>query len=173
MAIVKVSINEYATNQPPAVKQWLATVDKIMADANCRVVSSVVSNKKRTDGKFSYTSKRTKKTICIINMGTSGHYISMRGNHFIHPNGKESILSELPEDIFNYVIKGAGCGLGHCLNFDFSINPDKKCVHGNAEVFNYNGQKSFRCPHYGWNFELNETTNFDMLTKWITLEVEW
>ncbi|MCL2368178.1 MAG: hypothetical protein FWC72_04205 [Oscillospiraceae bacterium] len=172
MAIVKVNISEYASNQPPVVREWLSTIDKLMIEANCRVVSSIVSNKKRTDGKFSYASKRTKKTVCIINMGTSGHYVSMRGNHFIRSNSKENILDELPKDMFAFVLKGAGCGLGHCLNFDYSVNTDKNCVHGNAEVFEYNGQKSFRCPHYGWNFTLNETTNFEMLTKWIILEAE-
>ena len=171
MAIVKVDINEYASSQPAKVRAWLSEIDKLMRDSNCRVTSSIVSNKKRTDGKFSYTSKRTKKTVCIINIGTSGHYISMRGSHFIRPNGKESILDELPEDMFNFVIKGAGCRLGHCLNFDYSVNIDNNCVHGNAEVFEYNGRKSFRCPYFGWNFDLNENTNFEMLTRWIVLEV--
>ena len=170
MAKVKVDINEYASNQPLVVREWLSTIDKLMIGDNCRVASSVVSNKKRTDGKFSYVSKKTKKTVCIINMGTSGNYISMRGNHFIYPGGKENILDQLPKDMFDFVIKGAGCEPGHCLNFDYSINQDNYCVHGNAEVFEYNGQKSFRCPHNGWKFDLNEITNFEMLTKWIRLE---
>lgn len=173
MAIVKIDINEYAAFQPPKVRAWLAEIDVLLRNGGCRVVSSVVNNKKRTDGKFSYTSKRTKKTVCIINIGTSGHYISMRGNHFIHPNSKENILDELPEDTLDFVLRGAGCGAGHCLNLDYSVNTDNSCVHGNAEVFEYKGQKSFRCPHNGWNFNLNETTNFEILTRWIALEIAW
>ena len=173
MAKVKVDINEYANNQPKAVRDWLAGVDKLMRDGGCRGISSVVSNSKRTDGKFTYTSKRTKKTVCIINMGTSGNYISMRGNHFINPNGKENILDELPEGMFDFVMKGVGCGLGHCLNLDYSINHNNSCVHDSAEVFEYNRQKSYRCSHNGWRFDLSETTNFDMLTKWIMLELAW
>jgi hypothetical protein len=173
MAIVKVDISEYANSQPPKVRVWLSAVDKLMHDGNYRVVSSVVNNKKRTDGKFTYTSKRTRKSICIVNLGTSGNYISMRGNHFIHPNGKENILDELPEDVFNFVMKGAGCELGNCLNLDYSINQDNYCVHDNAEVFEYNGQKSHRCPHNGWRFDLIETTNFEILSRWIALEVAW
>jgi len=179
MARVKVGINEYAINQPQAVREWLALVDKLIINSGCRVASSVVSNKKRTDGKFTYTSKRTKKTVCIINIGTSGCYISMRGNHFIHPNGKGNILDELPKDMFDFVIKGAGCEPGRgCLNADYSAKQgtykgNNPCMHGVAEVFDYKGQRSFRCPHYGWNFDLNETMNFEMLTKWISLEVGW
>jgi hypothetical protein len=62
---------------------------------------------------------------------------------------------------------------GNCLNLDYSVNQDNYCVHGNAEVFEYNGQKSHRCPHYGWRFELIETTNFEILSRWIALEVTW
>jgi len=171
MAKVKVDINEYASSQPPQVKEWLSKIDNFMIDNNCRVVSSVVSNKKRTDGKFVYTSKRTKKSVCIINIGTSGNYISMRGNHFIHPIGKGNILDELPEDIFDFVMEGVGCGLGHCLNLDFSVNQGGTCVHNHAEVFEYKGQKSYRCLHNGWRFDLNEATNFEMLTKWIAFEI--
>jgi len=173
MAKVKVDINEYASSQPPQVRKWISKIDEHMTENDCRVVSSVVSNKKRTDGKFTYTSKRTKKSICIINLGTSGNYISLRGNHFITPNRKENILDELPEDVFGFVINGVGCNLGHCLNLDYSVNQDNYCVHGNAEVFEYNKQKSHRCPHNGWRFDLIETTNFEMLSKWIALEVAW
>lgn len=171
MAKVKVGINEYASNQPLQVREWISRIDKFLDENNCRVVSSVVSNKKRADGKFAYTSTRTKRSICIINMGTSGNYISMRGNHFIHPNGKENILDELPEDVLNLVMKGAGCELGRCLNLDYSVNRDNYCVHGNAEVFEYGGQKSHRCPYNGWRFDLGETTDFEILSKWIALEI--
>jgi hypothetical protein len=172
MAKVKIDITEYASNQPPTVREWLATIDKQMIDSGCRVASSVVSNSKRTDGKFTYTSKRTKKSICIINLGTSGNYISLRGNHFINPNGKENILDELPEDVFDFVMKGVGCRLGHCLNLDYSVNQDRDyCVHGSAEVFEYNGQKSYRCSHNGWRFDLVGTTNFEIISRWIALEV--
>jgi len=173
VAKVKVDVSEYASTQPPKVRAWLSAVDKLMRDSNCRFTCSVVNNKKRTDGKFTYTSKRTKKSVCIINLGTSGNYISMRGNHFVHPDVKENILDELPEDIFGFVIKGAGCELGHCLNLDYSVNQDNYCVHGNAEVFDYNGQKSHRCPRNGWRLKLIETTNFEILSRWIALEVTW
>ncbi|MCL1844552.1 MAG: hypothetical protein FWF77_01455 [Defluviitaleaceae bacterium] len=173
MAKVKLDINNYARSQPPKVRQWLAEIDKLMLDGNCRIASSLVSNSKRTDAKFSYTSKRTRKAICIINMGTSGNYISMRGNHFVHPIGDNVILDELPEEMLDFVMKGAGCGSGHCLNRDYTVNADNTCVHKHAEVFEFKGQKSFKCSHYGWNVDLNEATDFEILTKWIVLETAW
>ena len=94
MAKVNVDINEYASNQPSQVKAWLLKIDKFMTENNCRVASSVVSNKKRTDGKFTYTSKRTKKSICIVNLETSGNYISMRGSHFIHTSRKKPLTQQ-------------------------------------------------------------------------------
>ena len=146
-----------------------------MLDNGCRTAAGIVSNSKRTDGKFTYTSKKSKKTVCIINIGTSGYNISLRGNHFIQPNNTNigNILTELPESVFNYVMTGAGCKLGACLNHDYSVNNNHKCVHGHAEVFEYNGQKSHRCPHYGWKFELSKVENFEMITKWIKYELAW
>ena len=167
MARVNVDINDYANSQPPKVKLWIAEIDKLMRDNNCRVVSSVVSNKKRTDGKFTYTSKRTKKSVCIINMGTSGNYISMRGNHFIHSNGEGSILDALSDDMFTVVRGRASCG---CRNPDHNINPDYDCVHGVAGLYTYKGETLITCLYGGFDFVLNETTNFDMLAKWIALE---
>jgi len=80
MAKVKVDINEYANSQPSQVRAWISKIDKIMIENGCHVASSIVSNRKRTDGKFTYTSKRTKKSVCIFNFGTSGNFISLRGN---------------------------------------------------------------------------------------------
>ena len=175
MAKSNVNINEYASSLSPEIREWLTKVDNLMLTNGCRTTTGVVSNSKRTDGKFTYTSKKSKKTICIINIGTSGYNISLRANHFMYPNQTNvgNILDELPEDVFNYVINGAGCNLGACLNYDYSVNQNNSCVHGHAEVFEYNGQKSHKCPHYGWKFDLNETQNFNIIAKWIEYELAW
>ena len=169
----KADINECAKSQSPPVRKWLENTNKFMLDNNCRVIGKTVSNSKRTDSKFTYTSKKSKKTVCIINIGTSGCYISMRANHFIHPNDTitNNILDELPKDMFDFVIKGAGCAA--CLNSDLSMNINHNCCHGHAETFTYKGQKSFRCPHYGYNFDLNQATEYETLTKWIEYELVW
>ena len=173
MAKSNVKINEYASTQPPEVRKGIALLDKLLTDGNCRVTAGVVSNSKRTDGKFSYTSRASKKTVCIINIGTSGCNISLRANHFIHPNHTNigNILDELSEDVLNFVIKGAGCGV--CVNPDFSTNTSHKCVHGHAEIFSYKGKMSYRCPHYGYFFMLEKATDFEMLAKWIEYELAW
>jgi len=170
MPKVKVDINEYARSQPPKVREWIANVDKLMQDYGCHVSSSVVSNSKRTDGKFSYTSKKTMKTVCIINIGTSGCNIALRGNHFIHPNGTGNILDELPDDMFS-AIRLHKKGPDHlCRNPDYSINLDHDCVHGVCGLYTYKGETFTTCLYGGFNYALNETTNFDVLTKWVALE---
>ena len=175
MAKSNVCINEYANSLSLEIREWLAKIDKLMIDNGCRTTTGIVSNSKRTDGKFTYTSKKSKKTICIINIGTSGCNISLRANHFMYPNHTNigNILDELPENILSYVMKGAGCNLGACLNHDHSVNQDNECVHGHADVFEYNGRKSHKCPHYGWKFDINDTDNFDILIKWIEYELVW
>jgi len=168
MKIKKTDINEYASTQPLKVKNWLIAIDKLMTDDGCRVISKTVSNSKRTDSKFTYASKKTKKTVCIINIGTSGCNISLRGNHFIHLNDKENILDELPEDMFLAVRGRVSCG---CRNPNHSINPDYDCVHGVAGLYTYKGETFLTCLYSGFDFKLDENTNFDILTKWIELEV--
>ena len=163
----KVDINEYANSQPQEVREWLAKIDKLMINSGCRVDSKVVSNSKRTDGRFSYASKKSKKTVCIIKIGTSGCNISLRGNHFIHPNGKGNILDELPGDMFSVVRRRGSCG---CRNLNYSINLNHDCVHGVAGLYTYKDETFVNCLYSGFDFALNETANFDMLTKWIALE---
>ena len=170
MAKSNVTINEYANSLSPKIRDWLAKVDKFMLDNGCRTNSNVVNNSKRTDGKFIYTSKKTKKTVCIINIGTSRCNISLRGNHFIHPNGKGNILDELPEDMFSIVRGRKSCG---CRNTDHSINANYDCVHGVAGLYTYKGEMLVSCLYGGFDFTLNETANFDMLTKWIILEASF
>ena len=163
-------INEHAGTQPPTVRAWLAKADQLLTSSGCRTTGKVVSNSKRTDAKFTYTSKKTKKTVCIINIGTSGCNISLRGNHFIHPNGKGNILDELPSDMFSVVKGRKSCG---CRNPDHSVNPGYDCVHGVAGLYTYKGETFLTCLYGGFNYALNETSRFDMLTKWLVLESEF
>jgi hypothetical protein len=163
----KADINEFASSQPQKVKEWLVMIDKFMLDGRCRIDSKVVSNSKRIDGRFSYTSKKTKKTVCIIIIGSSGCKISLRGNHFIHPNSKGNILDELPADMFSVVKKRKSCG---CRNSDHSINYNYDCVHGVCGLYIYKKKTFVTCLYSGFDFALDDTTNFDMLTKWIVLE---
>ena len=167
MAKVKVDINEYASVQPPWVRTWLAEANDLMIKCGCRVESFVVSNSKRTEGKFVYTSRKTKKTVCIIFINASGCNISLRGNHFIHHNGTGNILDELPEDMFAVVSGRKSCG---CRHSDHSVNTANNCVHGIAGLYTYKGSTYITCLYDGFVFALKESTNFDMLTKWIALE---
>ncbi|MCL1787690.1 MAG: hypothetical protein FWG38_06860, partial [Defluviitaleaceae bacterium] len=160
----KEDINQHAGTQPQIVRDWIAKMDKFMREAGCTVQGKVVSNNARTDAKFVYTSKKTKKTVCNINIGTSGCNISLRGHHFMFPGGSGNILDEYPELAKR---RPFACG---CRKPDYSINPGSACVHGIAGTYTYNGELYAKCAYSGFDYALNEATNFDLLTRWIELE---
>ena len=170
MAKSKVSINEYTSSLPPKVREWITKVDKIMRDNGCRTASGIVSNTSRTTGKFTYTSKKTQKTVCIINIDkepVSKCGISMRGYHYMNPNSSGNILDELPGDMLDIARHKKTCG---CRNPDLTINPDADCVHGTSWVYTYRGDTFAACAYGGPTYTVNEAANFEILTKWIELE---
>jgi hypothetical protein len=157
-------INQHTATQPQIVRDWIAKMDKFMRDAGCNVQAKVVSNKVRTDAKFTYTSKKTKKTVCHINIGTSGCTISLRGHHFMFPGSEVNIMDEFPELAKK---KPFSCG---CRKPDYSINPSSACVHGIAGTYTYKGEIYAKCAYSGFDYVLNEATNFALITRWIELE---
>jgi len=183
MAKIKVQITEYIaeTQVPKKVKDWVIAIDKFMLDSGCRVEGFA-------SGRFQYTSRKSKKSVCVIYVGADGCGISMRGNHFVLPNDTSvnNILDELPETKLNSVMDGIGCEvltaiikgdetiMQRCLKKDYSVNPEHKCAYGIADVFGHNGVKSFRCGHNpGVYFNLDESTDFGLIKKWIVYEIAW
>jgi len=163
----KDNINDYTQSQPRKVRDWIARADKYMRDVGCRVSCKVVSNDVRTDAKFTYTSKHTKKTVCYINIGTSGCNISLRGFHFMNPGSTTTMPGEYPDIVLPMMRGLDSCG---CRLPDHSINPNNYCVHGIRAAYMYEGEKFSKCLYGGFDFSLNEATDFDMLTRWIELE---
>lgn len=160
----KEDISQRAATQPQVVRDWILKMDKFMHNAGCRVQGKVVSNKVRTDAQFVYTSKKTKKTVCHINIGTSGCNISLRGYHFMFSGGGVNIMDEFPQLAER---RPFSCG---CRKPDYSINPRSACVHGIAGTYTYKGEIYAKCAYSGFDYELNESTNFPMLTRWVELE---
>ncbi|MCL2604158.1 MAG: hypothetical protein FWD90_06740 [Defluviitaleaceae bacterium] len=164
LAKPKEDINQYAATQPLVVRDWITKMDQFMRGVGCNVQSKIVSNKVRTDAKFTYTSKKAKKTVCHINIGTSGCDISLRGFHFMFADGSVTILDEFPELAKK---KPFACG---CRKPDYSINPGSACVHGIAGTYTYKGEIYAKCAYSGFDYVLNEATNFALITRWIELE---
>ena len=176
-----VCITEFAESRlPDKLKDWITDINKFMVDNGCRVEAF--------NTRFQYTSRKSKKSVCVIYMGADSCGISIRGNHFVHPNhtSVNNILNELPENLLNTVMEGIGCSvltsiikgdehtMQRCLKNDYSINTEHKCSYGIADVFSHNGVKSFRCRHNpGVYLELDESADFKLIKKWIEYEIAW
>ena len=176
MAKSNVDIKEYAeTRLPEEVKNWIAAIDKFMVENGCKVDASITM--RGTNGRFSYTSRKSRKPVCIVYISPDGCTIALQGNHFIHPNhtSVNNILDELPKNMLDTVMKGAfGSCAAACINPDYSVNLAFKCTYGVADVFAHNGVKSFSCRHNPrFHFALDETADFEMLKKWIEYEIAW
>ena len=170
-----ISINEYAKSKlSNELKEWIAVIDKFMIDNGCKAESFLWGM--GAGGRFPYTSRKSKKPVCIIYINPdNGCSIALGGNHFIHPNqtNVRNILDELPQNMLDDVMKGADC-LGKCITHDYSINPDFKCSYGVADIFSYNGTKSLKCRHNPrFDFSLDKTTELEIFRKWIEYEVAW
>jgi hypothetical protein len=84
MAKSNIHIIEHAQPRlPQRITDWLTVIDKFMLDNGCRSEASTTN--RGADGKFSYTSRKSKKSVCIIYINSDGCIISVRGNHFVHP----------------------------------------------------------------------------------------
>jgi hypothetical protein len=154
-----ICISEYAkTRVPQETADWLAEIDDFLISNNCKAETSVTM--KGTHGRFSYTSRKSKKTVCIMYITPDDRRISVRGNHFVEPNEScvNNILDELPKGLYDYVMKGAGRE-GHIVS---------------PIYFVHNGVRSHRCKENpGWNFDLYDTANYGILRKWIEYEIAW
>jgi hypothetical protein len=130
-----------------------------------------------TNGRFSYISQKSKKPVCIIYISPdSDCRAALGGNHFIHPNHTcaDNILDELPKVMLDFIMKGSqGSCICKSLNPDNSVNPDHNCSNG-PDIFAYNGINSFSCRHNPrFDFKLDNTAEFEKLTKWIKYEIAW
>jgi len=182
MAKSNVCITEFAELRlSDKLKSWISHINAFLINNNCNVEASITC--RGANGRFAYTSRKSKKSVCIIYITSDSCEIAINGNHFIHPNQtcENNILLELPETILNKVMKGIGCDLpvGYtipkCLIHDYAINTEFNCSYGVADVFSYNGVKSFRCRHNPRvKFDLlNDATNLSLLEKWIGYEIVW
>jgi hypothetical protein len=79
-------------------------------------------------------------------------------------NGGVTILDEFSELAKR---RPFPCG---CRKPDYSINPGSACVHGIAGTYTYKGEIYAKCAYSGFDYVLNEATNFALLTRWIELE---
>jgi len=151
------------------MQAWIAQADDIMRSAGCRVARKPhkPNDKMDTDATFTYTSKHTKKTVCYLHIKKSGCWISLRGHHFLQPSNDLTILDEYPA-ILPRVKRVCGC-----RRADNTIDPANACVHGVNALYAHNGETYQYCLFHGFDFAVNEESDFALLTRWVELEAQF
>jgi len=156
------SAGEYANPQSPKIKDFIVSLEKYLTNNGCKISCFSLSNT-NGDGSFSYISRKSKKTVCSIAMGIRGCELSICGNHF---SNETNILSELPENMLDLVKAGRGA-CGKMKEADF------KCKHGGHFIFKHNGETFEICKWGGFNFVLDDESDFELYRRWIDLELAW
>jgi len=161
-----VNIDEYANTQPPDIKEWVIGLDKLLTQS-CKVTGEV--RYFLCDGVFTYTSRKTKKVVCRIDLKARNSSAIPGITHF---EKSSDILNQLTESMLDTMRnKNRNCRNCSELNiFNFA-----KCPYGKGEPhrLSYKGEDFELCRYYGFEFLLNNEIDRNVLRKWIEFELTW
>jgi len=179
-ATKKFDIEWYADSLPPNIVDWMRKACKILDNAPCRVSGDW--------GRLVYTSRHTKKTVCIISYSREWRFqVNVQGYHFLLPTpGTKNILDLYPAATLPFLQKSCGC-----RGEDHRIKSGASCVHGICGVFRHGDTVFQKCLYHGYYFNYGENdfeesrTDVhaaltlqgekcsDMLLRWLELEANF
>jgi len=158
-----INIVDYAGTQPPEIKEWVINLDKLLTQT-CKVVGRTQYS--LCGGVFEYTSLKTKKLVCKINLFARSCTIVPGANHFEVSN---IILDELTENMFN-VMRSRNKACRDCSDLNKPIFV--QCMHGGTpHRFIHESEDFELCRFMGFEFSLNNADERNVLRKWIELEL--
>jgi len=148
-------IREPIYTLPMEVKTWMIKMDEYLMKNGCKV-------KYIADGKgnyvISYFAKNTKLKVCRFLIQITNATIEMCGTHFVT---EDNIVDQLPEEMYRPIRNNKACqqltGCCDCVKY---FKPKR------------GGKEHLTCGK-GFTYPLNESTNFEILEKWLRLENEW
>jgi len=162
-----VNIVEYANTQPPDIKKWTIDLDELLI-RSCRVTGEV--RYFLCDGIFAYTSRKTKKVICKIDLRAKNSSVIPNINHF---ENSYDILNHFTESMLDTMRRNHK----HCGNCSKLNIPDfVKCPYGGKgepHRLSCKGEDFELCQHYGFEFSIDNEKERNVLRKWIELELAW
>jgi len=161
-----VNLVEYANTQPPDIKEWVICLDKLLAQS-CKVTGEV--RYFLCDGIFTYTSRKTKKVICKIDLRAKKSSATPNVNHFENSN---DILNHFTEFMLD-TMKSKHKNCGNCSKLNTPVFV--KCPYGKGEPHRLSCKsEDFElCQHYGFEFSIDNEKERNVLRKWIELELAW
>ena len=144
----------FIDTQPPEIKDWLMSLDKMLIDNDCYTDAEIWNY-----ATITYTSRKSKKMICHIDMEISECKITP---NTINVKCLDEIASLLPDE-FIKALKEDGCTCG------------RNCKKGPYRI-SHNGKEYLSCnnpPHKtsGFNISLNNAESRRIIQEWIELEL--
>jgi len=162
-----VNIVEYANTQPPDIKKWTIDLDELLTPS-CRVTGEV--RYFVCDGIFTYTSRKTKKVICKIDLRAKNSSVIPNINHFENSN---DILNHFTESMFDTMRRNhKHCGKCSKLNIPDFV----KCPYGGKgepHRLSCKGEDFELCQNYGFEFSIDNEKERNVLRRWIELELAY
>jgi len=161
-----VNIIEYVNTQPHDIVKWVIRLHELLTQS-CKVAGEV--RYFLCDGIFTYTSRRTKKVVCKIDLRAKNSSVIPGVNHFENSN---DILNQLTKFMLDTMRrKNRNCRTCSKLNSPNFV----KCPYGGGvpHRFSLKGEKFELCQHNGFDFLINDESERNMLMKWIELELAW
>ena len=150
-----------AESHTSEIQEWITGIEKLLAEKGCK--ATFKRNIHTGDG-YEYYHKKTKIRICKIVMDEKNCFIMLHGNHFSTPY---CIVNELPGNMLYPLKNQRGCR--PCADPSICTMP------GNGDryyEFTHNN-RSYLCCGGGFRYDLNETTDLNLLKKWIEAELHW
>jgi hypothetical protein len=139
-------LGDYLHALPPEKRDWVQRLDAFLLENGCRVSGD--------DAVFTYTSRKSKKWVCILEFRQTGFKIKINCNSAKKLDGA---APELPGcTLASLRSDGCGCG-GACPSGPFRIS------HG--------GEEFVSCRYVGFKFPLDDAGEREVVKKWITLEL--
>lgn len=138
---------DYVHALPTEKRDWVIGLDKFLTENGCRIDGD--------NAVFTYTSRKSKKWVCILEFKQTGFVIKLNCNY---ANSLDSAASKLPDcTLASLRSDGCGCG-GSCKFGPFKI------THGSEEFIS--------CRFVGFRFSLDNADERKVVKKWIELELE-
>ncbi|MCL2188980.1 MAG: hypothetical protein FWC16_08685 [Defluviitaleaceae bacterium] len=156
-----VYVSQYINTQSSEIIDWLTDINKLLLDNNCRVDGDTINF--GCGAFFTYTSRKSKKKICKIELGVAGCTIQLWGNHLAAPN---NILFDLTENMKTVAKNGRPCGA--CASNDPNFI---RCTRGGAYKYKVDDKHYERCCFHSFCFQTDDAYERELLTKWIKLEL--